>query len=75
MKKRLLKEDFFSHDKIQRLAKQINKKTQLGFNYIYIKDKPLIKLLNENVDWLDYIGITVTLRPDKKSICVKWDSK
>ena len=72
---RLLREDFFSHDKIQRLAKQINKKTNLGFNYLYIKDKGLIKLLNDNLDWLDYIGITISPRPDRKSLCIKWESK
>lgn len=72
---RLPREDFFSHTKIVKLANQINKKTNLGFNYLYIKDTKLIKLLEENIDWLDYVGITISMRHDKKSLCIKWEAK
>ncbi len=72
---KLKREEFFSHVKIQKLANQINKKTNLGFTYIYIKDSKLIKLLEENTDWLDYVGITIKTRPDKKTLCVKWEPK
>lgn len=72
---RLTREDFFSHTKIQKLANQINKKTNLGFTYLYIKDVKLIKLLQENIDWLDYVGITINIRTDKKTLCIKWEPK
>jgi hypothetical protein len=72
---RMLREDFFSNIKIQKLTTQINKKTNAGFNYIYIKDKQLIKLLEDNSDWLDYAGICLIMRSDKKCLCVKWESR
>ena len=72
---RMTREDFFSHTKIQKLATQINKKTNSGFNYIYIKDNKLIKLLEENSDWLDYVGISLEMKKDKKCLCVKWEAR
>jgi hypothetical protein len=71
---KLKREDFFSHTRIQKLAGLINKKTLAGFNYLYVKDNKLIKLLKENSDWLDYIGISLKMKPDK-TLCIKWDSK
>jgi hypothetical protein len=72
---RLKREEFFSHSKVQKLANQINKKTNLGFTYLYVKDSKLIKLLQDNIDWLDYVGITIKIRADKKTLCIKWEPK
>ena len=72
--KKLSREDFYSHIRIHKLSGVINKKTLAGFNYMYIRDKQTIKFLQENVDWLDYVGITISYRKDKKQLYIKWDT-
>lgn len=72
---KLLREDFFSNPHTLKLAGLINKKTLSGFNYLYIKDKKVIKFLLDNCDWLDYVGITIEHRKKKKIMFVKWSSK
>lgn len=70
---KLKREDFFSHEKMIKIISVINRKSLLGFNYTYIKDKPTIKLLKDNIDWLDYVGISIYMKPDKKTLCLKWN--
>lgn len=70
--KKLLREDFFGHPIVIKLASQINKKTIDGFCFMYVKDKKTIKLLKDNDEWLDYIGIIIEYRPKKKQLFIKW---
>lgn len=70
--KKLPRDDFFGHPDILKLANRINKKSLEDFSYIYIKDKKLIKLLINNIDWLDFAGIVVSFRQKKKIMCLKW---
>lgn len=70
--KKLLREDFFGHPIIQKLTNQINKKTLDGFCFMYIKDKKTIKLLRDNDEWMDYVGIALDWRPKKKLLFIKW---
>lgn len=72
--KKLSREDFFGSSHVQKLTNQINKKTLGGFNYLYLKDKKLIKYLQTNKDWLDYVGICLIYKKDKKMLMVKWET-
>lgn len=69
---RLKREDFFGNEKIIKLAKQISKKSKEDINYLNIKDKKLQKLLIDNADWLDYVGISVKWK-SPKVITLKWE--
>lgn len=70
---KLKREDFFAHEKMLKLISIINRKSLLGFNYTYVKDKSTIKFLKDNIDWLDYVGISIYVKPDKKTLCLKWN--
>lgn len=71
---KLEREDFFGHEKIQKLANQINKRTLSGFVYMVLKEKDedLIELLRHNIDWLDYIGISFEENPEKGTTIIRW---
>lgn len=69
---RLPRAEFFGHDKILKLSSKIAKKSKQNTNYLNIKDQELIKLLCENVEWLDYIGITIKIK-DGKTITLRWE--
>jgi hypothetical protein len=69
---KLKREEFFGHEKIQKLTNQINKRTLSGFVYLSIKEKDIIKLLKDNVDWLDYIGISLEENKEKKTVTIRW---
>ncbi len=68
--KKLSRDEFFGHPEILKLTNKINKKSINEFSYIYIKEKKLIKLLKNNEDWLDFVGISIIIR--KKILCLKW---
>lgn len=69
---RLAREDFFGHEKIVKLTNQIAKKSKQKINYLNVRDHDTIKILLENVDWLDYIGIIVKIK-DEKTITIRWE--
>lgn len=69
---RLLREDFFGHEKIAKLANQISKKTKQKIKYLNIRDPELIQLLIDNIDWLDYIGIIIKHKKDN-TITIRWE--
>jgi hypothetical protein len=69
---RLSREDFFGHEKIIKLATNIHKKNKQNVNFISIREPVLRKLLIDNEDWLDYIGISLKIK-DKKYIVIKWE--
>jgi len=68
--KKLSRDEFFGHPDILKLINKINKKAISEFSYIHIKEKKLIKLLKNNEDWLDFVGITLSLK--NKILCLKW---
>lgn len=68
---RLSRDDFFGHEKVVKLAKQIAKRTRMGHSYLNIKDDELINLLISNKDWLDYIGIYIRDKGEK--IMLRWE--
>lgn len=70
--KKLNRDEFFGHPDVLKLTNKINKKSINEFSYIYVKEKKLIKLLTENIDWLDLVGIVLTFKDKKKTLCVKW---
>jgi hypothetical protein len=72
---KLGRDEFFGHPAIQKLASQINKKTLEGFSFMYIKDKKVVKLLKDNENWLDYIGIIIEWRQKKKHLFIKWTAE
>lgn len=69
--KTINRDDFFGDERIIKLTSQINRRTKNNFYYLLIRDKELIYLLINNDDWLDYIGISVTI-VDKNTIKIKW---
>ena len=69
---RLLREDFFGHDKILKLSTKISKKSKQNINYLNIKDPDLREILIQNVEWLDYIGITLCIK-DERTITIRWE--
>lgn len=69
--RKLTRDEFFGHPDVLKLTNKINKKSLDEFSYIYIKDKKLIRILKENIDWLDFVGIILTDK-DKRTICLKW---
>lgn len=69
---RLAREDFFGHEKIVKLTNQIAKKSKQKINYLNVKDPETNEILLQNVDWLDYIGITVKVK-DEKTITIRWE--
>jgi hypothetical protein len=69
---KLSREDFFGNPLMLKLASIINKKSLEGFNFLYLKDKKTIKLLKNNTDWLEIVGITIEWRQKKKHLFVKW---
>lgn len=72
--KRLKREDFFGNPKIQKLTSQINKKTKSGETHLIIKEVTLINFLQENSDWLDYVGISMKYKKEKKTLMIRWES-
>lgn len=68
---KLQRDEFFGNDKILKLTTQINKRTINGFHYLNIRDPYLIILLKENIDWLDYVGITIQTK-EKNLITIRW---
>jgi len=70
--KKLLREDFFGHEKVIKVASLINKKTKQHINYLNIHDKEIIKILVANEDWLDFVGISLKIK-DKKTIILRWE--
>lgn len=70
--RKLDRDEFFGHPLVQKLAIQINKKTLDGFCFMYLKDKKTIKLLKDNDEWLDFIGIIIEWRQKKKHLFIKW---
>ena len=69
---KLSRDEFYGHPDILKLTNKINKKSLNEFSYIYIKEKKVISLILNNVDWLDYVGITIDYRPNDKVLCLKW---
>ena len=57
--RKLEREDFFGHPLVLKLTTQINKKTIDGFCFMYLKEKKVVKLLRENDEWLDVVGIVI----------------
>lgn len=70
--RKLGRDEFFGHPLVQKLAVQINKKTLDGFCFMYLKDKKTIRVLRDNDEWLDFIGITIEWRQKKKHLFIKW---
>jgi len=70
---RLKREDFFGNPKIQKLTSQINKKTKLGDTHLVIKEASLISFLQENEDWLDYVGISIKYKKEKQTLMIRWE--
>jgi hypothetical protein len=69
---RLERDEFFGHEKIKKMASQIAKKTKSKINNMPIRDPELIKILVENIDWLDYIGFIIKEK-DEKTLIIKWE--
>ena len=69
---KLDRDEFFGHDKIQKLTNQINKRALSGFVFLVIKDKELIKLLKNNIEWLDYVGISFEAKSVKGNCVISW---
>jgi hypothetical protein len=67
---KLGREEFFGHEQILKLTTQINKRTLSGHTFIQIKEKALLKLLQNNTEWLDFVGITLVLY--KNNHYIRW---
>lgn len=70
----LRRDEFFYHADVIKLANKIAKKTREGMNRLNLRDQELNKLLIDNRDWLDYMGILVIIK-DEKTITLKWESR
>lgn len=72
-KHKLGREEFFGHEQIIKLTSQINKRTVSGHSFIHIKEKYLLKLLQANEEWLDYVGIILVLH--KNNYYLRWGTE
>ena len=70
---KLDRHDFFGHPQINKLCSSILKKSRLNSNRLIIKDVDLQKLLLDNENWLDYVGIKIYIK-DKKTFYIKWET-